>query len=81
MVEGRFLKGFAGIFGFEINGQVAVDNRWVSGYVANIAASDRINGVDQVVRFVQSVALLLITGQWVGSFPVESVEVCVLCVS
>jgi hypothetical protein len=63
MIDGRLLIGFAALFGLEIDSQVAVDNVRVSGDVADVPAGDRIDGVDQMVRFVQPVALLLIAGR------------------
>ena len=75
VVNGHFLIGLAALFGFEIDSQVTVDNGRVPADVANIPAGDRIDGVDQMVRLVQPMALLLITGQWVGGDPVEIVEI------
>jgi len=80
VVDGHVLIGFAALFGFEIDSQVTVDNRRVPGDVADIPAGDWIDGVDQMVRFVQPVALLLITGQWVRGDPVEIVEIAGMCV-
>ena len=80
MIDGRFLISSAALFGFEIDSQITVDNGRVPDNVVNIPAGDRIDGVDQMVRFVQSVALLLITGQWIIGYPVEIVEVDRVCV-
>ena len=84
MINGHFLVGLAALFGFEIDSKVTVDNGRVPADVTNIPAGDWIDGVDQMVRLVQPVALLPITGQWVVGYPVEVVEidgVCVACPS
>jgi len=84
MIHGCFLIDFTALFGFEIDRQVAVDNKRVSADVADIPAGYRVYAVDQMIRFVQPMALLLVAGQWVSAFPVERVEIdrwCVLRVS
>jgi len=80
VINGHFLVGLAALFGFEIDSKVTVDNGRVPADVTNIPAGDWIDGVDQMVRLVQPVALLPITGQWVVGYPVEVVEIDGVCV-
>ena len=83
MINGHFLVGLAALFGFEIDSKVAVDNGRVSADVTNIPAGDRIDGVDQMVRLVQWMALPRSRGNGSSAtqLRLSKLIACVCCVS
>ena len=51
----------AGRLRFEIDGQITILNEWIMYDVFNIIARHGIDSIDEMIRFVQTVALGLIS--------------------
>lgn len=60
MVKRHIIVCLASYLCFEIDGQIAVFQGWMTRDIFNIVAGHRINGINEMCRFMQPIALALI---------------------
>lgn len=74
MIERRINIRLASSVCCEIHSQVAVHQGWMTRNIFNIVASDGVDSVDAICRFMQTVALAAVAWQWSGGDPVQVFE-------
>lgn len=74
MIERHIKIRLAGSVCFEIDGQAAIRQGWMTGDVFNVVTSHGVDSVDAILRFMQAVALGLVAWQWIDRDPVQVFE-------
>ena len=72
MIERHIKIRLAGSVCFEIDGQAAIREGWMTRGVFNVVTSHGVDSVDAILRFMQAVALGLVAWQWIGRDPDEA---------
>ena len=74
MVDRQINIGLAGRVGFEIDGQIAVLQRWMTCYIFNVVACHGVDGIDAMFRLVYPITLGLIAGHRISCDPIQGFE-------